>query len=189
MAEINLFPDVGWENLALRELHDRRARDSLVRLTATPSLARQVAALSQAYPQLSGGVTTAAALAGLTPGSPQMTQLAAQELALGTPVERPAENPILTHVKGLVRNFFTLFDLAYKEAVVGTTSYVTGLFQGITDPGRSYGFSGGALAIAERLQRAGGIGGYLGEIMPGGRVGEPLRIGEGLLPPEEDIAG
>lgn len=192
MGSPYLFTDIAWQNLAYRELRDRQARDRLVQLQATPFLAQRVAELSHYYPQLSGGVITGAALAGLDPGTPEMTRLATVEASAGAPTQPSAPNPITTHLKGLARNVFTAFDFLYKESIIGTTSFLTGLGQGL-DIGeaaeRSFGLSAPALAYAERLGRAGGLGGYLSEILPGGDVDQPLRVGEGILPGGEAYEG
>ena len=156
------FPSIHWENLALQETHDRRAQHSRFVRQVTPDLAQAVADLSFAYPDLPGGVVTGLAQAGVAPLSEEANMIRDRnaELAaagLETVPERVGfwDHGLGRGVKGFTRGAFTFFQSLYDEVVKGGTAFVTGLTQGqdIEEAARrSFGFSPGALAMANLLQ-------------------------------------
>jgi len=151
------FHDVGWENLALAEAEDRRARDHVVQAQATATLGQRVATLSGYYPQASPGLLTGLAIAGLDPDDPRVYEATRRELALNVAQAGPATpgNPILRGLKNVSATTLLIMDSLEKEVIKGTTSFLAGLTQGMgveESARRSYGFSGGALALSALTQ-------------------------------------
>lgn len=165
------FPNIAWENLSLVEMDDARRRAEHLARQATPELAGRVADLSFAYPNLSGGVATGMALAGIDALSPEADEINRRSVELDAETDTPGVGEqAWTIFKTGVRGLFTLASSLYDEVTKGTSQFVTGLAQGYTfeeSARRSYGQSAGALAIAAARQ------------------GQRVNLGSGFLPRSE----
>ena len=170
---LRFFQDPAWENMALQEAEDRRRSQRLAATQVTPELAQSVADLSFAYPNLSGGMVTGMALSGIAPLSPEANAIDRRNAELAAAGLNPVpENRgfwdvgLGRAVKGITRATMTMFQSLYDEVVKGSASFLYGLGQGMS-PGEaaegSYGFSPGAIAIAQL------------------RAGQDVDLGEGFF--------
>lgn len=159
---LRAFPDLGWETMALAEVEDTRRRHEMLKRQVTPDLAQRTADLSFAYPQVTGGVVTGMAQAGIEPFTAQaeLIRTRSQELAdAGFTFTPPRQGfwdvGLGRQIKGFTRGAFTIFSGLYDEVVKGGSAFIYGIGQGksIGEAAESsFGYSPAAIAGASLLQ-------------------------------------
>ena len=173
--ELFYFTPLEMENMLVQDLDQRRRQRAAMEQRFTEIDAQRLAALSSYYPNLSPGLLTGAALAGLEPTDAQMTSLAIDQTGRDVDLWQSQRNEATDEgfisavgrvFKGVTRGIFLGFDYLWEEGIQRPIRTMVETSRGADwfDAYREAGPSMLNLALRERS------------------AGRPVNLGSGYFP-------